>query len=155
MPAVATFPRYIPLSEAATQLNIGLAKLHDMATLGKIEAIQLPDGGLAVNEQVIKKTLRKEDLPEYKKHEHLDGKEVGINEGAINYEVPYTTLYRWYKKGLIERLGKKGQKVLLDEADVAYCAEIYHDRGTQGRKIFNADGTPYQPKTGPLSRVVA
>jgi hypothetical protein len=54
------------------------------------------------------------------------------------------------KAGYIKQLGSNGNKVLVDEADVAYCSEIYKKRGRQGRVLFNEDGTPYKPKTGSL-----
>ena len=77
MPTVASLPKYIPLAEAATQLSIDVAKLHDMAASGRIEAIRLPDGGLAVNEEVVEKPLRKEDLDEYKQFAHLAVRRLG------------------------------------------------------------------------------
>jgi hypothetical protein len=44
-------------------------------------------------------------------------------------------------------LGMDGNKILLDEADVAYCKSIYERMGGgQGKRIFNGDGTPFTPK---------
>ena len=90
--------------------------------------------------------LSKEDLPEYKMYAHLKGIGIGINEAAKEYRIPYVTIYQWMSSGIIKKLGREGQKVLLDKADVAYCAEIYRRRGIKGRKLFNSDGTPYQSK---------
>jgi len=56
------------------------------------------------------------------------------------------------KAGIIKQIGESGNKVLLDEADVAYCAGIYHRFGKQGRKLFDEKGLPYKPKTGSLSQ---
>jgi predicted site-specific integrase-resolvase len=148
---MAALPTYIPIKDAAEYLELPLAVLHDMVDSGKIDAIALPDGEIAVSEKSMEKPQRKEDLPEYKKHAHLKGVGVGINEGAKLYKISYTTLRRWYKKGIVKQLGTEGQKVLLDSADIAYCVEIYKKRGEQqGRRLFNDDGTPYKPKTGPL-----
>jgi hypothetical protein len=55
------------------------------------------------------------------------------------------------KAGVIQQLGTAGNKVLLNEADVAYCAEIYHRFDAQGRKLFDNNGMPYKAKTGPLA----
>ncbi|MGB9899147.1 MAG: hypothetical protein ACPLTO_14655, partial [Thermanaerothrix sp.] len=63
----------------------------------------------------------------------------------------HQTIIRWVKCGYIKQLGVDRNKVLIDEADIAYCSEIYKKRGRQGRVLFNPDGTPYKPKTGPLA----
>ena len=154
MPTVATFPKYIPLSQAAMQLNIDLAKLHDMASLGKIKAIRLPDGGLAVNEAVIEQPLRKEDLSEYKQFAHLSRKTTWISKAERDYDIPNRTISRWADDGVIKVTGMNGNKKLLNAQDMAYCAFIYQrykEEGTQGRHIFDSDGLPYKPKTGPFA----
>ncbi|MBC8507814.1 MAG: hypothetical protein H8D34_23345 [Chloroflexi bacterium] len=149
---MAALPTFIPIKDAAEYLDLPLAELREMVDSGKIDAVALPDGEIAVSEKSMTKPQRKEDLPEYKLYAHLKGVGVGINEGAKQYKISYTTLYRWYRKGLVKRLGTEGQKVLLDSADIAYCVEIYRKYGEQrGRRLFNDDGTPYKPKTGPLA----
>jgi predicted site-specific integrase-resolvase len=146
--SMAALPRFVPLPKAAEQLSMSEDELRRLVDSGKIDAIALPDGDVAVSEKDMAEPLRKEDLPEYKKHSKWIGIGIGINEGAKKYNIPYTTLYRWYKRGLIKKIGSEGQKILLDRADVAYCAEIYSDQGAQGKRIFNADGTPYITKSG-------
>jgi predicted site-specific integrase-resolvase len=151
--SVSSLPRFVPLPQAAKQLAMSEDELRRVIESGKIDAITLPNGNLAINEKDMDKPIRrKEDLPEYKKHAHLKGVGSGINEAARNFNIPTTTLYQWVQKGYISKLGRDGQKVLIDSADVAYCSEIYKKRGTQGRRLFNPDGTPYKPKTGPLSQ---
>ena len=57
---------------------------------------------------------------------------------------------RWSRLGYIKR--ESGYRLELDEADVAYCAEIYAEKyrkyGGQlrGVRIFDEDGNPYQLK---------
>ena len=97
VPAVA-IPKYIPLAEAATQLSIDVAKLHDMAASGRIEAIRLPDGGLAVNKDVVKEPLRKEDLDEYKQFAHLDGETTWVSKAARDYDIPQAKISQWVNK---------------------------------------------------------
>jgi predicted site-specific integrase-resolvase len=153
MPSTTTLPKYIPLSEAATQLNIEVAKLHAMATSGRIKAIQLPDGDLAVNEEVVDSPLRKEDLPEYKKFSHLANETTWVSKAARDYNIPLVTISQWANKNIIDVVGKKGNKKLLNAQDVAYCAYIYeefqNEGETQGRRMFDDNGLPYKPKTGP------
>ena len=123
-----------------------------MVDSGKIDAVALPDGEIAVSEKSMNKPLRKEDLPEYKKHAHLVGVEVGIAEAAREFGMATSTVHGWVKSNYVARLGQNGQKILIDKADVAYCVEIYKKHGQQrGRRLFNDDGTPYKPKTGPLA----
>jgi hypothetical protein len=97
-------------------------------------------------------TLRKEDLPEYKKFAHLTGQSIWLSEAARFYDIPQRTISRWVQMGIIKKLEPSGNKVMIDQADMAYCAEIYHSRQTkQGRRLFEKNGLPYKPKTGPLS----
>jgi hypothetical protein len=94
--------------------------------------------------------LRKEDLPEYKKHAHLQGNPIWISEAGRKYGILQPTLSKWVRVGIIKIIGREANRILLDEADVAYCAEIYRKHGKPGRILFNPDGTPYKPKTGML-----
>jgi len=87
----------------------------------------------------------KENLPEYRRHADLKGKETWISKASRDYDIPNPTISRWVQHGYICSLGTHGNKTLIDEADVAYCAEIYRRRGGQGRRLFNPDGTPYTP----------
>ena len=55
--------------------------------------------------------------------EHLKGVGVGVGEASEKYGVGFSTIFRWYQKGLIgeiERVTVQGrEKILLDECDVA------------------------------------
>jgi len=147
-----TLPTFISLSQAAHQTGLSVEKLTRLVQAGRIAAAQLLDGEIVVSRRDANKAkptppTPKEELPEYKKHGHLKGQELGVAEAGRKYHIPYTTINGWVKHGYIARLGRLGQKILLDEADVAYCAEIYRERGSQGRWLFNPDGTPYIPET--------
>jgi hypothetical protein len=127
--------------------------LRALIEKGKIRAAILPSGEIGVSEQAvtIMTPTPKEELPEYKKHAHLKGEAIWISEAVRRYEIPLVTISQWVKRGIIKSLGIDGNRVLIDEADVAYCAEIHRQRGGQGKWLFNPDGTPYQKaKTGPL-----
>jgi hypothetical protein len=142
----------IPLPEAARKFGLAETSLRALVDKGTIKAGKLPTGEIVVSEQdtQTQKPIPKEDLPEYKKHAHLKGQVIGINEAAKKYLVPFSTIRGWVVRNLIKPSGQEGQKILLDEADVAYCAEIYHQRSGQGKWLFNADGTPYK-KSGLLA----
>jgi hypothetical protein len=91
-------------------------------------------------------TMPKSDLPEYQRVAHLAGVSIHVREAARKYNIPFQTISRWVQRGLIKRLGMHGQKVMIDEADIAYCAQVYHAKHGQGKWLFNPDGTPYIPK---------
>jgi|GEM_PF-299537 hypothetical protein len=144
-------PVFLTLSEAAKKYDFPEARLQALIEAGTITAGEI-NGEVIVNETEIRNRVqRREDLPEYRQYEHLKGVGIGINEAAKTYNVSYTTVRNWVVRGLIGRLGNRGQKVLLDQADVAYCVAIFRQGGSQGRRIFNADGTPYIPKTAPFA----
>lgn len=121
--------------------------LHLKINSGKLKAAMV-SGILVVSENDLLSELPKLERPEYKKHAHLSGHGIGIREAGRKYGIPNPSIVRWVKRGLIAIIGKEGsQKVLIDEADIAYCAEIYHQDSGQGRWLFNDDGTPYRKIT--------
>jgi transposase len=143
--------QFITLEKAAKRLNMGVDDVQDLVESGKMRGAKLPDGSLAVSEKSVKKreptvsSIPKEELPEYKKHAHLQGIGISISEASRKYEIGFSTLQRWATRGYVTRLGQEKNRVLIDEADVAYCAEIYRTRGGQGKWLFQPDGTPYTP----------
>ena len=141
-----TLPRFISLSEAAERLRTTERDVRTLIQSGKLDGGILPDGEtMVVNEDNLPQ--RKEDLPEYRKHTHLKGIGIWASEAERKYNIPNQTFVRWANNGIISTLGWDGNKRLLDEADVAYCAEIYRRQGGQGKRLFNSDGTPYTPKS--------
>ncbi len=153
---MVTLPTFLPLSEAARKYGLDEDRLRALIEKGKIRA-GVVAGEMVVSEDEVRgeaieeKGLRKEDLPEYQMYIHLRGNPIWIREAERQYKVPADTLSEWCRKGYIRKLGSQGKKVFLDEADVAYCSKIYERTRGQGRRIFNPDGTPYKPKTGPLA----
>jgi predicted site-specific integrase-resolvase len=133
---------FISLKEAAQKMRVSTAQIRDLVESGKIEGGILPDGEVVVNEESL--PVKKEDLPEYKKYAHLKGRAIWLNKASKDYNIPQQTITRWVKSNIIERLFDDGYRVFVNEQDVAYCAEIYHKFGSQGRRLFNPDGTPYK-----------
>jgi hypothetical protein len=153
MTAHPPLERFLTLSEASDRMKVGVAQLHDMIQAGRIKGAILPNGEIGVSELAIPTPpTPKEQLPEYKKHKHLKGVPIWISEAGRKYGILIATISKWVAAGYIKKLGLDGNRVLVDEADVAYCAEVYRQRSGQGKWLFNPDGTPYQPKTGPLVR---
>ena len=134
---------FIPISEAVRKYGVSLNALLERIKSGKISAAKLPDGEYLVAEKEIdySLTIKREDF------KHLSEQTIGIAEASRKYSISHPTIIRWTKLGYIRRVGKSGQKVLLDASDVAYCAAIYHAKnGGQGKRIFDKNGAPYQAK---------
>jgi hypothetical protein len=148
-----TLDTFLTLSDAAQKFGMAEASLRALVEKGKIRAGKLPSGDVIVSEQdtLAQKQTPKEELPEYKKHAHLKGQEIWISEAARQYNILQATISKWVKAGFVRTLRVSGNKIIIDEADIAYCAEIYHQRGGPGRWLFNRDGTPYKPKADVLS----
>ncbi|GAP12248.1 hypothetical protein BECAL_03452 [Bellilinea caldifistulae] len=152
---MVTLPTFLPVAEAARKYGLEEARLRQWIEKGKIRA-GVVAGEMVVSEDEVRveaiqeKGLRKEDLPEYQKHAHLKGCSIGFTEAVDKYKINLSTLQRWYKKGLIAEVkrerGLGGEKIFLDEADLAYCVEVYRAKGGRGKWLFDKQGLPYQPK---------
>ena len=103
-----------------------------------------------MSETDIRAQLPREEQPEYKLHADLKGIGIGIREGARKYNLSHQTISQWVEKNILHSLGtisvRGGQRLLVDEADLAYCAEIYHRNPGQGKRIFSPNGNPYRKK---------
>ncbi|GIV65254.1 MAG: hypothetical protein KatS3mg046_514 [Bellilinea sp.] len=153
---MATLPVFISLSEAARKYGLEEAYLRQMVERGKIRAAMVA-GEMVVSEEQVKERAerendtgkKKEDLPEYQVYAHLKGTGIGIAEASQRYQINPITLFGWYKRGLISEVkritGLGGEKILLDEADVAYCVKVYQKfGGRQGKRVFDKSGLPLQ-----------
>lgn len=107
---------------------------------------------------------QREDHPLFLKHTFLRGVGIGINEASRKYDIPQPTISRWVKRGWIDLLGKdvtypQNRRLLIDECQMAYCAEVYHikqaEERSQGRRLFNDDGTPFVPISPPRSKLTS
>lgn len=91
-----------------------------------------------------KPPTRIEETPEYKQVQSLAGKPIHISEAARKYKIPQPTISRYIQKNIIRVIGKDGNKILLDEAYVAYAKIVIRRRKAgQGKWMFDANGLPY------------
>jgi hypothetical protein len=111
----------------------------------------MTDGTIGISQKSVSELLPKEALPEYRENEKLRGMPISISEAGRKYRLNTSTLTRWMQRGLIRQLGKYGRKTLLDEADVAYCAQVYLLNSGQGKWVFDESGRRYKRKTIPHS----
>lgn len=142
-----TLDTYIPISDAARLFHLAESQLYQWVQSGNIRAAMIDTTGVVVNEFDIAAQLPKEDQSKYQAVAYLKGQPIGIREASRKYKIPSPTISRWVGKGYIKSLGKRpvkgGYQVLIDEADIAYCAAIYQEYPRQGKRIFNPDGSPH------------
>ena len=141
--------RVIPLPQAAKQMGMTVEALTHLVTSGRLEAVQLPGGEIAVRENEMQGAITREQF------KHLRGKPITISQatqpGPRNgdkggYGIPYTTIYGWIARGYIT-VTEPGYKMILDEADVAYCTAVYRERKSlgviSGVPLLDDVGRPY------------
>jgi predicted site-specific integrase-resolvase len=118
---------YILISEATKILNVSANELDKLARGGKIKTVLLHDEIL----------LRKSDIMAMQPKENfaaLEGNPIGIGEASRKYKIAQPTISRWVQKGYITIIEQEGQKVLINEADVARMAAFYASRPGRGRR---------------------
>lgn len=135
---------YIRPEQAARQLGLDSASIFKLADEGKLRAAVMTDGTIGISQHSVNELLPKEAQPEYRENEELRGTPISINAAGRKYKLNTSTITRWMQRGLIRKLGKDGRKTLLDEADVAYCARVYHLNSGQGKWVFDEAGRPYK-----------
>jgi predicted site-specific integrase-resolvase len=140
---------YIPLEQAVRKYGVSKNVLRQKAESGKLEVIETVNGDLLVADNNIDPSLN----IKRKDFEHLRGRKISMSEASRMYNVPQVNFSRWTKSGFITILGHgKKRSVLLDEADVAYCAAVYKAKHEfyggrlSGVSVFDKDGNPYQVK---------
>lgn len=89
-----------------------------------------------------------------KKYKSLIGQPITVSDASEKYNVPRPTIQRWKDKGYLTVL-ESGYQAKLDEADVAYCVDIYRSKKQQstlyGRPLLDDRGLPYEMKQPKLS----
>jgi hypothetical protein len=158
---MVALPTMLPVTDAAQKYGLDETLIRSLVESGRIKGAMIGDE-LIVKEADTRRAagdmepkpvepINREDLPEYKKHAHLAGTPIWISKAGRKYGVIQRTVSNWVKSGFIKVLGYEKNRKLLDEADVAYCAEVYAQNKGQGKWAFDKDGLPYKPKTGPLA----
>ena len=138
---------FIPLTQAAQTYRIPVQLLQDLIRLGTIKAAQIDGVAYLSEADMIDQTLPKTERPEFKMHASLEGIAISMGAAVRKYDLNYSTVSRWVAKGIITVIGQDKNKVMLDEQDVAYCAEVHRKKRGRGHWLFTPDGTPYKPTT--------
>ena len=140
-------PTYLPLSEAARKFNLSENVLTQLVETGKIEAVRLPSGEVLVPADNGTNTRTKQQIIE-EQFAGLRGQLITLSEAAQKYDIPRSTIQSWvYRSNYIEPVGDN-YPLVVDEAEVAYCANIYKQRRASGSKapLLDEDGLPYELK---------
>lgn len=126
--------------------------LKNMPAGATLELTKLPTGEIVVTEEAPKRT-KAEMLEEYA---HLRGRGITITDAAERYGVPRGPIDSWvYRSRDVSFVDESSYPKLVDEAEIALCAKIYHERkaaGITGVPYFNPDGTEYEIKHPHRSR---
>lgn len=145
MPDLRELETYLTLQEATERYKISAEVLTQLVESGKIKGVRL-DGTIAVAEGDVREATKHQSQRESIRASvaHLDGQPIGIGEAARKYELTAQSVSRWARAGYIRILGREGQKVLLNEADVAYAKAITMRTGgvRQGKAVFTTDFVP-------------
>ncbi len=140
--------------------------LADFQPGDKIKIEMTPTGNFVVNStrnstktknstKTRHNTKTKKDILE-EKYADLINQPITVTEAAEKYNVYRTTIIRWKGKGYIGVI-QPGYRMTLNEAEVAYCAAIHHERktsglGYRGVPLLDDEGLPYKLKLPQLAR---
>lgn len=106
----------------------------------KITLIKHPEGDFMVDIPKTKQQLIDEQFA------HLKGQGISISEAAQKYDVPRGAIEAWtYNAGYVNFVDEAVYPKLIDQAEVALCAQIYHQRqknGLSGVPYFDEDDLP-------------
>jgi hypothetical protein len=151
-------PTFISLADASRKFGLPKKVLTEQIQAGKIEAVRLATGELLVADKLKGYQHKTKDQIIAEKYSHLRGKVISASGASRKYstihEVAITPQHfsQWAAAGhiAVSGGGGKGNPLQLDEADVAYCADIYAQKVEEygsnrmvGVRIFDLDGNPY------------
>ncbi len=95
----------------------------------------------------------KKDLSKREQFAELESSYLIQRQAALKYKIPLMTLHRWAQNPKLIRTKNADGTTLINEADVAYCAQMRKKRGGgKGKKTFNDDGTLFKRKPKDLTQ---
>lgn len=152
-------PTYLSIEEATRKYGVEKKVLTQLIEAGMIETHETPTGEMLVvadkNGNGHNPQTKEEIIAA--KFAHLCGQPISASEASRKYSKLYSipisqrSFSRWCEAGYITVLSR-GYKLELNEAEVAYCAEIYAQKYKEyggrmsGVRIFDEIGNPYQLK---------
>jgi len=119
---MAELETYVPLSQAAIQFGLAERALRRMVQDGMVRAIKLPGGEVAVSAS---DTANDSIVERITKDRSLIGTPIRSMEAEKKYGVSAANLSHWTKAGYIRVLEREHKLLVLDEADVSFCAAVF------------------------------
>jgi hypothetical protein len=145
-------PTFIPLADAVRKYDLTEEVLTRLIQDGRIEAAQLPSGELLVSDESLNGKTKEQIIEE--QFGHLQGKAVTISQASQKYNIAGMTIRDWIARNYIT-IVDDGYPVRVNEAEVAYCADIHEQRQaagiTGGVPLLDENGLPYRLKHPELS----
>ena len=93
------------------------------------------------------------DLTKRERFAKLENNYLIQRQAALKYKIPFMTLYRWAQNQKLIRTKNSDENILVNEADVAYCAQMRKKRGGgKGKQTFKDDGTLFKRKPKDLTQ---
>ncbi|MEW5959889.1 MAG: hypothetical protein AB1801_19375 [Chloroflexota bacterium] len=150
---------YLTVEEAARKYGVRKKVLTQLIADGMVQTRETSTGDLLVVAEKNGNGLESQTKEEIiaARFAHLRAEPISASEASRKYSklhgvtISQPLFSRWAKAGHIEVL-ERGYRLQLDEADVAYCAEIYARKYSEykgqmsGVRIFDEEGNPYQLK---------
>jgi len=126
---------YKTLQDAAEKYNIEPERLRELVDQGDVRSGMLGDE-LIVLEDDVRTYVAERDVTR-EQFKHLEGVEIGVNQAAIKYRFTGVTISDWVKRGKIRLIRQRGNRKLINEADVAYARALADIKGLRsGRPLF-------------------
>jgi hypothetical protein len=152
-------PTYLSLEEAARKYGVKEKVLTQLIADGMVQTRTTSSGELLVvadkNGNSQEPRTKQEIITA--RFAHLRSQPISVSEASRKYSktfgvtISQPLISRWVKLGYITVLNR-GYRVQIDEAEVAYCADIFaqkhreYEGRMQGVNVFDEDGNPYQLK---------
>lgn len=115
---------YLPIQEAEQRIRLPEHHLRQLVAVGKIRSVMIH--GVTY--------LREMDVMSQREaFKHLEGVPIGIGEASRKYGVSQPTLSNWKKRGYLRVIRQDGQKIFVDESDVAYSVARYMENPGMGK----------------------
>jgi hypothetical protein len=132
----------IPLALAAQKTGRAISELRQLVDNGEIPAANM-SGEIYLYERDVITLTPKEQTPEWKSVAHLADSAIGMSQAASKYGVSQPLIHGWVGRGLVKKMGRDpghSQRVLVNEADVAYLASLFKKHGGKGKRVFAPGG---------------
>lgn len=105
----------IGIEQAAQDYETSVSTLRFLIRCGAIHAVQTPEGQTLVSIEDLDR-VRIPTLP----LDLLEGQPIHLSQAARKYDLSLANVSNWRARGLIRTLGKQGNRIMLNEKDVAY-----------------------------------